>query len=133
MKWTQAEKAFVEPQRVARLATVDAGGIPHNVPICPLFLEGKIYLGTAADARKVRNIQSNADVAIVFDDYCEAWGHLRGIMVQGRARILGAQDFRRMRKKLYAKYHLYETAAPLDDDGSAIVEISPAKKFSWGL
>jgi PPOX class probable F420-dependent enzyme len=133
MKWTQAEKAFVEPQRVARLATVDAGGIPHNVPICPLFLDGKIYLGTAADARKVRNIQANANVAIVFDDYCEAWGHLRGIMVQGRARILSAQDFRRLRKALYAKYHLYEAAAPLNTKESVIVEISPQRKFSWGL
>jgi nitroimidazol reductase NimA-like FMN-containing flavoprotein (pyridoxamine 5'-phosphate oxidase superfamily) len=133
MKWTKAEKDFVDPLRVARLATVGKDGIPHNVPICPLLYEGKIYVGTEARAKKVRNILANPHVAIVFDDYTEAWGHLRGVMIQGGARVVGPAEFRRLRKRLYSKYDLYESQAPLTDGDTAILEILPAKKFSWGL
>jgi nitroimidazol reductase NimA-like FMN-containing flavoprotein (pyridoxamine 5'-phosphate oxidase superfamily) len=133
MQWSKREADFVGPQRVARLATVDQDGVPHNVPICPLLDNGKLYLGTEARARKVRNIKANPNVAIVFDDYTEAWGHLRGIMIQGKARVLASREFRRLRKKLYLKYLLYEDSAPLREAECAIIEIVPTKKFSWGL
>ncbi len=133
MRWSKVEKEFIEPQRVARLATVDRKGVPHNVPICPLLDGGKIYIGTEARAKKVGNILSNPNVAVVFDDYTEAWKHLRGIMVQGRARVLPGPEFRRIRRKMYARYLLYKTYAPLTEADCAIIEITPAKKFSWGL
>lgn len=133
MKWTKAEKDFVAPARVARLATVDAKGIPHNVPICPLLDKGKLYFGTEAGAKKARNIKANANVALVLDDYTEAWGNLRGIMIQGRARVVDTRKFRELRKKLYTKYLQYESTSPLTEGDAAIVEIIPQKKFNWGL
>ena len=133
MKWTKAETDFIDPLRVARLATVDAGGMPHNVPICPLFFDGKIYFGTEVNAKKVRNIKTNPNVALAFDDYTDAWQHLHGIMVQGRARVVGPKEFLRLRRKFYYKYLHYESTSPLKDDDSAIVEVEPLKKFSWGL
>jgi nitroimidazol reductase NimA-like FMN-containing flavoprotein (pyridoxamine 5'-phosphate oxidase superfamily) len=133
MKWTKAEADFVGPQRVARLATVDARGVPHNVPICPLLDGGKIYLGTEARAKKVRNIEANPRVAIVFDDYSEFWGHLRGVMIQGTARLVGPRQFRLLRRKFYAKYQSYESNAPLTEDSTAILEITPVRKFTWGF
>jgi nitroimidazol reductase NimA-like FMN-containing flavoprotein (pyridoxamine 5'-phosphate oxidase superfamily) len=133
MKWRKAEKNFVDSARVARLATVDAKGIPYNVPICPLLHSGKLYFGTAAGAKKVRNIKASAGVALVFDDYTEAWEHLRGIMVQGRARVVSARNFRGLRKKLYTKYLRYESTAPLDEGEAVIVEVIPQRKFSWEL
>jgi len=72
MRWRKTEKDFVESARVARLATTDAKSIPHNVPICPLLDNGKLYVGTGAGAKKVRNIEANANVALIFDDYTEA-------------------------------------------------------------
>lgn len=133
MRWRKAEKEFVVRARVARLATVDGRGVPHNVPICPLLDNGKLYFGTASDAKKVRNIQSDAHVALVFDDYTEAWNHLRGIMIQGQARVVRTPQFRSLRKKLYGKYLQYESASPLNDDDSVIVEVIPKTKLSWGL
>ena len=133
MKLTKSEVDFVEFARVARLSTADSEGILHNVPICPLFADGRFYVGTESSAKKVRNIQANAKVALVFDDYTEAWNLLRGVMIQGQARIVGKQEFRVVRKKFYEKFRQYENVAPLDEEDSAIIEIIPQKKFSWGL
>src|SRR4030095_9040406 len=104
MKLTTKEKDFVQGLRVARVATVASDGVPHNVPVCPLFENNKIYFGTERGARKARNIKGNTSVTMVFDDYTEAWNYLRGIMFQGKARIVNAKEFREYRKKIYAKY-----------------------------
>ena len=63
----------------------------------------------------------------------EAWSYLRGIMFQGEARIVSAKEFREVRKKIYAKYSQYERSAPLDERDSVIVEVTPERKFSWGI
>ena len=133
MEWTTAEKDFVSSSRVARLATVNSEGIPHNVPVCPLLDGDKIYFGTEAQAKKVRNIKANRSVAIVLDDYTETWSNLRGIMVQGKARVVNTEEFQRVHQKIYSKYFQYESEAPLTEEDSVIVEITLQKKFSWGL
>jgi nitroimidazol reductase NimA-like FMN-containing flavoprotein (pyridoxamine 5'-phosphate oxidase superfamily) len=133
MKLTAKEKAFVECVRVARLATVSSDGVPHNVPVCPVFERNKIYFGTERRAKKVRNIESNPSVTAVFDEYSEAWDYLRGVMFQGKARIVNAREFREFRKKIYAKYAQYERSAPLEERDSVIVEVTPEQKFSWGI
>jgi nitroimidazol reductase NimA-like FMN-containing flavoprotein (pyridoxamine 5'-phosphate oxidase superfamily) len=98
-----------------------------------VFEKNKIYFGTEKHARKVRNIESNPSVTVVFDEYTEAWAYLRGVMFQGKARVLNAKEFREFRKKIYAKYSQYEESAPLGDRDSAIVEVTPNRKFSWGF
>jgi nitroimidazol reductase NimA-like FMN-containing flavoprotein (pyridoxamine 5'-phosphate oxidase superfamily) len=133
MKLTTKEKDFVQGLRVARVATVASDGVPHNVPVCPLFANNKIYFGTERGARKARNIAGNPKVTVVFDDYTEAWDYLRGIMLQGTARIVNAKEFREFRKKIYAKYSQYERSAPLGERDSVIVEVAPERKFSWGI
>jgi nitroimidazol reductase NimA-like FMN-containing flavoprotein (pyridoxamine 5'-phosphate oxidase superfamily) len=133
MKLTEAERTFIETMRVMRVATVDADGTPHSVPVCPLVNKDKVYFATERNARKVRNIKVNPSIAVVFDEYSEAWNYLRGVMIQGTARIVNAAEFRRLRKGLYAKFPQYETEAALGERDSVIVELTPEHKFSWGL
>ena len=133
MRLTAKEKDFVQCMRVARVATVASNGVAHNVPVCPLFEDNKIYFGSERSARKVRNIEGNPSVTIVFDEYSEAWNYLRGVMLQGTARVVKAKEFRELRKKFYAKYSQYERNAPLGERDSAIVEVTPERKFSWGI
>ena len=133
MKLTAKEKDFVQCLRVARVATVASDSVPHNVPVCPLFENNKIYFGTERGARKMRNIEVNPNVTVVFDDYTEAWEYIRGVMFQGKARVVNAKEFRQFRKKIYAKYSQYERRSPLGDRDSAIVEVTPTRNFSWGI
>ena len=104
MKLSAKEKQFVQCLRVARVATVGSDSVPHNVPVCPIFDKNKVYFGTERNARKARNIKSNPNVTITFDEYTEAWDYLRGVMLQGQARIVGKNEFRTIRKKIYEKY-----------------------------
>src|SRR5262245_55961244 len=130
MKLTTKEKDFVQSLRVARVATVASGDILHNVPICPLFEKNKIYFGTERGAMKLLNIEANPNVTVLFDEYTEAWNNLRGVMIQGKGRIVDAKKFRELRKKIYAKYSQYESSAPLGERDSAIIEVTPERKFS---
>ena len=133
MKLSAKEKQFVECLRVARVATVGSDSVPHNVPVCPIFDKNKVYFGTERNARKARNIKSNPNVTMTFDEYTEAWDYLRGVMLQGQARIVDKNEFRTIRKKIYDKYSQYETSAPLGERDSVIVEVTPQHKFSWGI
>ncbi|TMC57004.1 MAG: TIGR03668 family PPOX class F420-dependent oxidoreductase, partial [Chloroflexota bacterium] len=40
---TEAETTFVTTQRVARLATADAEGNPHVIPVCYAFDGSRFY------------------------------------------------------------------------------------------
>lgn len=93
---TPAAAAFLASRRVGRLATADAAGQPHVVPICYVFdgvtlslvLDEKPKRAPAAALRRVRNILANPRVAVVVDDYAEDWSRLAFVLVRGRARLV---------------------------------------------
>ncbi len=68
MKLNKSEIEFLEAARVARLATVDSKGVPHNVPVCPLDARGNLFVGTETSAKKGRNLNATDKVAIVIAD-----------------------------------------------------------------
>jgi PPOX class probable F420-dependent enzyme len=131
---TKTAAEFVEWERVCRVATCGAAGIPHVVPVCHVLRGGKIYLGSGDDARKVENIKENPHVTVVVDAYSDTWSTLRGVMIQGRARLIerGA-PFRRIRDLLYRKYPQYPRDAALSPSDSVIVEVTPTRVFTWGF
>jgi nitroimidazol reductase NimA-like FMN-containing flavoprotein (pyridoxamine 5'-phosphate oxidase superfamily) len=134
MRLKKVEREFVAYQRVCRVATVSRNGRPHNVPVCPMPDGDRIYFASAADGVKVLNVRGTGHVALVFDEYTEVWSGLKGILIWGTARIVDAgPTFRRLRKLLYQRYPQYETHAPLEERESVIIEVTPARTFSWGL
>lgn len=87
---------FLRRQRVARLATADAAGRPHVVPICFAVAAGTLYTVIdrkpkkvdPAALRRVRNVRENPRAAVVVDVYTEDWSRLGFVLLEGRARIL---------------------------------------------
>jgi nitroimidazol reductase NimA-like FMN-containing flavoprotein (pyridoxamine 5'-phosphate oxidase superfamily) len=131
---TKAVEEFIRRERVCRVATTDAEGRPHVVPVCHVFERDKIYFGSGTDAGKMKNLAANSRIAIAVDAYTDAWSHLRGVMVQGRARIIArGPEFRRIRDALYAKYQQYKSEAALAEADSRIVEVTPEHVFHWGF
>ena len=133
MKLTKTETEFVKSQGVARLATVSPDNMPHNVPVCPILDRGHVYIGSDKQARKVKNIEANPKMTIVFDVYRDSWKGLRGVMLQCDARVVDEAEFKRIRRKIYQKYPQYPKDAALEPDDSVIIELTPQKKFSWGF
>jgi PPOX class probable F420-dependent enzyme len=126
--------ALLDWERVCRVATVSADGVPHIVPVCHVLDGGKLYFGTGQDDVKIRNLRANPRATVVVDVYSDQWSTLRGAMVQGTARIIeGGPAFRRVRRRLYEKYPQYPDDAALDESDSLVVEVTPTHVFSWGL
>jgi PPOX class probable F420-dependent enzyme len=131
---TKEAAAFVARERVCRIATVSAEGQPHVVPVCHALASGKIYLGSGNDGAKVRNIKANARVTVTVDLYSDFWSSLRGVMVQGRAKLIErGPAFMRARRLLYAKYPQYAKDAALSPSDSVVIEVTPTHVFTWGF
>jgi nitroimidazol reductase NimA-like FMN-containing flavoprotein (pyridoxamine 5'-phosphate oxidase superfamily) len=125
---------FIERERVCRVATVTEHGTPHLVPVCHVVVNGALCFGSGNDARKVLNLRANDQIAVTVDLYAEDWPQLRGVMVQGRAKLFERGGrFRKIRASLYRKYPQYASEAALDESDSVIVEVSPGHVFSWGF
>ena len=134
MRMTKATARLLERERVCRVATAGRRGMPHLVPVCQVVAGGKIYFASGNDGRKALNLAENPQVVVTVDLYSEDWAHLKGVMVQGRARLIprGA-TFRRIRALLYKKYPQYPREAALDESDSVVVEVTPTRVFTWGL
>ena len=92
---TEQQRAFVAAQRVARLATADAAGRPHVVPVCYALLQGKVYFTIDEKPKKkptalkrLANLRANPFAALVVDRYDEDWSRLGWVMLQGAAAIV---------------------------------------------
>ena len=131
VRLTKAQAKMIEWERVARVATVGKG-MPHLVPVCHMLSGGKIYFGSGKRGRKVRNVRANPRLAMTVDCYSDDWDQITGVMVQGTARVIErGPRFRRLRRRLYAKYPQYPREAALGDTDSVIIEVTPTHVFSW--
>jgi PPOX class probable F420-dependent enzyme len=133
-KLSKKAARFLALERVSRLATTNAKGMPHLVPVCHAVAGAKIYIGSGTRGAKVRNVRANPRVTVTVDVYSDYWGELKGVMVQGRAKVIErGPAFQRAKKKLYEKYAQYAKDAALSPSDSVILEITPIHVFAWGL
>ena len=80
--------------RVARLATADAHGRPHLVPIVFAVAGDVVY--SAVDAkpkrsialRRLANVAANPQVSVLVDHYTDDWATLWWARADGRGRVL---------------------------------------------
>ncbi len=88
---TPAERAYLEEQRLGRLATVDAAGRPHVAPVGFTYNEetGTIDIrGFRMSATaKFAHVAKRGVAAFVVDDVLPPW-RPRGIEIRGRAEAL---------------------------------------------
>ena len=107
--------------RVARLATADAEGRPHLVPMVFVLAGETIY--SAVDAkpkrtdrlRRLANAAANPRVALRADHYDDAdWTALWWVRADGVARVLAPEDEEAVRAvdRLVARYAQYREARP---------------------
>ena len=134
MRLTKKIAQLIERERVCRVATVNPEGLPHLVPVCAVVADGRIYFGSGDDARKVKNLQANPRIAVTVDLYSDDWAHIKGVLVQGQAKLIErGPRFRKIRTLLYRKYPQYPTDAAIEESDSVVVEVTPSAVFSWGL
>src|SRR6266705_979230 len=129
-----AMRRRIADAKVARLATVGAGGKAHVVPICFAVDGDTIYFAVdakpkrTADLKRLRNIAANPSVSVLVDHYEDDWARLWWVRVDGTARLLaeGAQAVRAT-DLLAARYPQYRRARP----GGPVVAISIDRISGW--
>jgi coenzyme F420-0:L-glutamate ligase/coenzyme F420-1:gamma-L-glutamate ligase len=137
---TAAESAFLLQARVARLATVDAAGRPHLVPVCFALAGGAIY--TPLDEKpkrvsdrklqRVRNIGANPAVCLLIDRYSEEWEELAWLQVRAQASLLepGGGEHAAAVRALRDRYPQYRQMA-LEE--RPVLRLQPERIVSWRL
>ncbi len=133
------QTAFLVRRRVARLATADAAGEPHAVPVCFACAPNVLYVALdekpkgvpPTRLKRVRNILENPNVALVADRYSEDWSLLAFVMVRGHAELLepGTEEHAGAVRLLRGKYHQYER---MRIEENPVIAIRPTKAASWG-
>ena len=126
---------------MARLATLDAQGRPHLVPVCFVYDGNHFY--TAVDQKpkrvpperlaRLQNIRAVPGVALLIDHYEEDWTRLWYVLIRGKAKLLpqsAQQERARMVRKLRAKYPQY--APGMLDEDAPVIRITPERITFWG-
>jgi PPOX class probable F420-dependent enzyme len=116
----QARERFAAAP-VARLATVDAQGRPHLVPIAFVLAGETIY--SAVDAkpkrstglRRLANVAANPRVAVLVDHYADDWHALWWVRADGTGRVLDAEgtEGRDAIARLVRRYPQYQEQPPI--------------------
>ena len=124
----------VEEARVARLATVDAQGRPHLVPICFALAGETLY--SAVDRKPKRsprlkrldNVRANPQVEVLVDAYSEDWSTLWWVRLRGRGRVLEEGEERERALRLLAeKYPQYRAEPPHE----AVLAVDVERWSEW--
>ncbi len=136
---SQAERRFLESRRVAYLATADASGAPHVVPVCFAVAAAGIFITidekpkrvAARALKRLRNIAENPKVALVADRYDDReWSRLGWVMVRGRAEVLEAgPEHAAAQLGLRARY---PQLAAMALEGQPVIAIRIERVASWG-
>jgi pyridoxamine 5'-phosphate oxidase family protein len=116
--FSEKELGYLAGRRLGRLATIDADGLPHVVPLGWSYNPALDTIDAGgrdlARTNKFRNVRTNPKVALVIDDVLPPW-RPRCVMVRGEAEAL-------------------EEAASADGEPPGpIIRIHPRQVISWGL
>jgi pyridoxamine 5'-phosphate oxidase family protein len=116
--FSDAELTYLAKGKLGRLATIDATGMPHVVPlgwrynaeVDAIDIGGRNF----GRSRKFRNAQHNPNVALVIDDVLPPW-RPRSVMIRGTAEAL--QD----------------AIGPDGQPTGPIIRLHPTEVISWGM
>src|SRR5215210_2244652 len=117
--FTTAEIEYLRDQQLGRLATVNAGGEPHVVPVGFRYNADldTIDIGghNLGKSKKFRDAAKTGRAAFVVDDVLPSW-RVRGVEVRGRAEVFsdGGEEIN-------------------SDFDAELIRIVPGRIVGWGI
>jgi PPOX class probable F420-dependent enzyme len=134
---SDVQRLFLERGRVGHLATADAAGAPHVIPVCYAVAGNTLYITVDEKPKRqdiplkrVRNILENPRTAFVVDRYDEDWRRLGWVMLRGAAEILDdGPEHDRAQAMLTARYPQYRAMHLAD---LPVIAVRVARVIGWG-
>ena len=136
--FTLAEQKFIQHHRIGRLATADATGVPHVIPVCFVCAENNIYVTVdekpktlaPKTLKRLRNIAENTNVAMVVDKYEEDWSRLAWVLLRGHAEILTTGNEHTLAQELLRGR--YPQLLEMKLKSLPVIAVRLTKVTSWG-
>jgi PPOX class probable F420-dependent enzyme len=129
---------FLLSRPVGHLATADAAGSPHVVPVVFATDGSRIYLPLDDkpkrvpdnSLRRMRNLRARPEAALLVDHYDDDWSRLRYLLVHARAEVIATGDAGHAEgvRLLRARYAHYVTM-PIET--RAIIALTPFRVVAW--
>ncbi|MBX3026247.1 TIGR03668 family PPOX class F420-dependent oxidoreductase [bacterium] len=130
---------FLDRHHVAHLATADADGAPHVIPLCFVRLADRLYF-VADDKpkrdgpralRRLANIAANPRAALVVDDYDDDWSRLAYLLLElAASEVVDGAEYAEALAALRARYPHYRTM-PLARATHPMVRLVPRRWHLW--
>ena len=113
---------FLDDRSLGILATVEADGMPHAVPVEVLVRNGKVYCWSEGGSVKVANVRRSGVAALV------AYRGVAAALVRGPARLLTTSDpdYGPVSRGFLEKYDREETYG-----NDTLIEITPERVSAW--
>lgn len=131
-------REFFARARVARLATVDAEGRPHLVPVVFTLAGDTVALAVdhkpkgTARLKRLENIRANPALCLLADHYDEDWRRLWWVRADGTGHELPPPDQSEVAagfiRQLTEKYRAQYTGSP---PRGPVVEITVRRWSGW--
>jgi PPOX class probable F420-dependent enzyme len=124
--------AIVRDSDRAVLATVDGNHRPHAVPVCWAEIDGRIAVAiddkpkTSRRLQRVRNIERNPEVTLLFDHYENDWEQIGWVMVRARASLAPPGT---ARAELAQRYEQYSVSPPAGE----VIVATPQRIVWWNF
>ncbi len=128
---------FIESQKTVQVCSINKDGSPHLVPMW-FFVSGKsIVLVSYTKSQKIRNLQRNSKIAILFEDGDE-YENLVGVSINADASLLDDPDeVQSMEKKLIIRNQAEQQAEDIEEmtrkssSKKTAIVITPSRIVSW--
>jgi PPOX class probable F420-dependent enzyme len=139
MSLSEPARAFLDAHRVGHLATADAAGVPHVVPLCYARVGDRIYFVAdekpkkrgAKALKRLANLAVNPRAALVVDDYDDDWTRLAFLLVHLAAAVVDDDsEYGEALAALRERYPPYR-GMPLSSDRNPIVRLTARHCHLW--
>jgi len=139
---TQAVDRVLETWPVGILATINADGTPHLVPIVFACVNGTVWSSVdgkpkrGTELKRLGNIRRDARVSVLLERYADEWSRLWWVRLSGRAAIVDGDALRdhalahSAAEALRAKYPQYG-ATELFSGPPTLLCITVERIVSW--
>lgn len=127
--------AFLEEQRVCRVATQSAGG-PHVAPLWYAWVGRRIWLYSISTSQRWRDLERDPRCAIVVDAGEADYRQLRGVELRCRAEVVGEvprtgaanPELEPVEREFARRY----SGGVMNHDGRhAWLRLSPYREYTW--
>lgn len=114
------------------MSTIDRDGFPHSVPLGYYRFGRDIVMGVRDGTRKVANVEGNPQVSVMLEDG-STMADIRGVMIQGRARIVReAGEALELAREGARARGVPESEWPTEPrPGAAYIRVTPVRTISW--